>query len=228
MATLAADDERYWEALLSAPPVHMLKRTQISDAPPALARRIVRRTVEAVKGDLRQIDFPHVEAVLELARASEGSGRLQIPGVDILRSFDWIRFRPLTAESDPRPRLSIPIRPPCTVDWPPGGAISFKIGPCDKLEAGLNWPEIEKLPGLALRTWKPGDAYQPAGRSSELKIKQMFQEARVPLWERREWPVLVADDKILWSRQFGPAAGFSVTEDSQCRLTICERNIPVP
>jgi hypothetical protein len=55
----------------------------------------------------------------------------------------------------------------------------------------------------------------------------MFQEARIPLWKRREWPVLVAGGRVLWSRQFGPAAGFLVTEKSGRRLTICERNIPV-
>jgi len=228
MATLAADDEAYWDALVPPRPFHMLKRTEISNVPPALARRIIRKTIENVKGDLRQIDFFHVEAVLELARSSEGSGRVQIPGVDILRSFDWIRFRPLSADPDPRPDISIPISPPCTVAWPPASTITFKIGPCDRLEAGLNWPEIEKLPGLELRTWKPGDSYQPAGRSGELKIKQLFQEARVPLWERRHWPVLVAGDKILWSRQFGPAAGFAVTEDIPRRLTICEENVPDP
>ena len=251
MATLAADDEEYWETLVGRAPrpaadapvgqsesrgtradpgvrPTVLKRTQISDAPTALARRFVRRAIESVKGDLRQIDFLHVEAVLELARSSEGSGRVQIPGVDILRSFDWIRFRPLSADPDPRPDISIPISPPCTVAWPPASTITFKIGPCDRLEAGLNWPEIEKLPGLELRTWKPGDSYQPAGRSGELKIKQLFQEARVPLWERRHWPVLVAGDKILWSRQFGPAAGFAVTEDIPRRLTICEENVPDP
>jgi len=102
----------------------------------------------------------------------------------------------------------------------------------------LNWPEILSLPelrqgNLELRNWTPGDRYRPAGGSSEQKIKQMFQEARVPLWQRREWPVLVAGSRVLWSRQFGPAAEFAVTEASGSRLTtdsrliICEKNVPV-
>jgi tRNA(Ile)-lysidine synthase len=34
----------------------------------------------------------------------------------------------------------------------------------------------------------------------------MFQEERVPLWERRHWPVLTCQSEIVWSRRFGPAA----------------------
>ena len=62
----------------------------------ALARRLVRAgAIEQVRGDLHSIDYGHVEAVLELARQVEGSGRLQVPQVDVYRSFDWIRFAPL-------------------------------------------------------------------------------------------------------------------------------------
>jgi len=31
-------------------------------------------------------------AVLELAASSEGHGRLQVPGLDIFRSFEWLRI----------------------------------------------------------------------------------------------------------------------------------------
>jgi tRNA(Ile)-lysidine synthase len=247
MATLAADDEQYWEDLVSIGqagegaggepglrPTVTFEVARISAAPAALARRMVRRAIEQVKGDLRQIDFAHVEAILALTRSTEGSGRLQAPGVDVFRSFDWIRFCALRENPEPRPRFSYPIVPPCTIGWPGGGSIAFEIRDkvCDTLEAGLDWPEISSLPevrdgNLELRNWTPGDCYREAGRSSERKIKQMFQEARVPLWKRREWPVLVAGDRVLWSRQFGPAAEFGVTEESASRLSISERNVPV-
>ena len=226
MATLAAEDEQFWEAQIGDVP-STFEVGRIADAPPALGRRIVRRAIENVRGDLRQVDFAHVEAILNLARSREGSGRIQIPGVDILRSFDWIRFRALSPQPEPRGGFSHRIAPPCVVEWPEGGSISFEIrengSSCDKLGDGLCCPEDV----LELRNWEPGDRYRPAGWNHEQKIKQMFQEARIPIWLRRRWPVLVAGGEILWSRRFGPAADSAATAESPRRLCICERDLPV-
>ena len=53
--------------------------------------------MERAKGDLRGIDFEHIAAVLDLASSSEGHGRMQAPGLDIFRSFEWLRIgRPVT------------------------------------------------------------------------------------------------------------------------------------
>jgi len=227
MATLAAEDEQFWDAQIGDVP-GTFEVGRIADAPPALGRRIIRKAIENIKGDLRQVDFDHVEAILHLARSREGSGRLQIPGVDVLRSFDWIRFRALSAVPEPRGGFSYRVAPPCAIEWPEGGSISFELrengSSCDKLEDGLLC-----CPGdvLELRNWQPGDRYRPAGWNHERKIKQMFQDARIPIWLRRRWPVLAAGGKILWSRRFGPAAESVATGESPRRLSICERDVPV-
>jgi len=226
MATLAAEDEHFWDAHVGDVPA-TFEVSRIADAPPALARRIVRKAIEKVKGDLRQVDFDHVEAIVNLAGSREGSGRLQIPGVDVLRSFDWIRFRVLTSRPEPRGGFSYRIAPPCVIEWPEGGSISFETrendSSCDRLEDGLCCPEEV----LELRNWEPGDRYRPAGWNHEQKIKQMFQDARIPIWLRRRWPVLTAGGRILWSRRFGPAAEFAAPGESPRRLCIHERDVPV-
>jgi tRNA(Ile)-lysidine synthetase-like protein len=58
---------------------------------------------------------------------------------------------------------------------------------------------------LELRNWRPGDAYQPAGCRAAVKLKALFQKARVPRWERSAWPVLAAGSRIVWARRFGAA-----------------------
>ena len=68
--------------------------SNLATLPLAAARRLVRRAIERVKGDLRGIDFLHVESILAMAAASEGHGRVQAPGVDVFRSFEWLRFGP--------------------------------------------------------------------------------------------------------------------------------------
>ena len=58
---------------------------------------------------------------------------------------------------------------------------------------------------LELRNWRPGDRYERVGRPEE-KIKLLFQEGRIPIWERQSWPVLTSGGKIVWARKFGVSA----------------------
>jgi tRNA(Ile)-lysidine synthetase-like protein len=75
---------------------------------------------------------------------------------------------------------------------------------------------------LLLRNWRPGDQYHPRGRSGSEKIKTLFQEFRVPLWERRTWPVIARGDSILWTRRFGVARDFAAVPESRDVLVIRE------
>jgi tRNA(Ile)-lysidine synthase len=59
---------------------------------------------------------------------------------------------------------------------------------------------------LEVRNWQPGDLYQPAGSAADKKLKALFQDARIPVWERAAWPVLTDAGVIVWSRRFGADA----------------------
>ncbi len=127
LAVLARDEEDYWKRqILSAAKgtdrqpgtLWTVRTSELTNIHPALARRLIRRMVETVKGDLRQIDFSHVETVLEMARATEGSGRVQLPGLDVFRSFDWIRIAPSGYDSGRERDFDLPVHPPGQVALP--------------------------------------------------------------------------------------------------------------
>jgi tRNA(Ile)-lysidine synthase len=204
---------------------------------------MVRRAVEGVKGDLRQIDFSHIETVLQLARSANGSGRVQLHGVDIFRSFDWIRIAPAGFEKAADRDFEIPITIPVSITLPDGvGRLTFTLIRCeenreshDKLGDELDWqrlafpsePDAAGQGGassglLVIRNWRPGDHYQRAGQSQPQKIKLLFQEARIPLWDRRHWPVLISRGRIVWTRHFGPAAEFAAGAATRAILRIAE------
>jgi len=202
--------------------------------------RVVRQAIEAVKGDLRQIDFQHVEAILKLARSAKGHGRVQVPGVDVLRSFEWIRFAPAGYDSLPVTDFVLPIEPPQTVEIPGGaGQVEFQVverneisaapNTCDSLVEEPDWQEIDWQqitgnPAPELRNWRAGDSYRRVGQTHEQKLKDMFQEARVPLWERRCWPVLATNGRIVWCRRFGAAADFAPDGSTRTILRIRDTN----
>jgi tRNA(Ile)-lysidine synthase len=266
-ADWALAEEAYWQteidrlaALHLQPGIGFvcLKTACLRDFPLAAARRLVRRAMEMVKGDLLSIEFSHVEAVLALAESTEGHGRLQTPGLDIMRSFDWLRFckpaeapgiqtrnyafpfnlasLPKSDETNPIPK--VPADPaPRPFFFPIPGedyAVSLEIveNPADSQDCDSVYNkemvlvDPERLSGqLTLRNWRPGDQYQPAGSSREQKIKTFFQEFRIPLWERRHWPVLVDGDSVIWARRFGAAAAVAARPELRRVLRIAEIGI---
>ena len=236
-ADWALAEEAYWEAELDRLAAERLSERQgavlarvesLGGLPLAAARRLVRRAMERVKGDLRGIDFEHIAAVLELASSSEGHGRLQVPGLDIFRSFEWLRIgRPVAAGLEAR-QYRVPAPVPGIARAPSANiAISLELvenlepsGSLDSVYNGqMGCLDGTRVTGpLELRNWRPGDQYRPVGSAGEAKIKTLFQQARVPIWERRHWPVLTDGDAIVWSRQFGPDA--RVAAGPGCRLLL--------
>ena len=247
-ADWALAEEMYWEAEMTRlagqffiiePDCIILETHNLRKLPTASARRLVRRAMERVKGDLRGIEFHHVEAVLALAGATEGHGRLQAPGLDIMRSFTWLRFdRPVLNRLATR-NFRFPVAVPGKIPIP-GTALQLCLELTENSDPsqpansvynkemdGVDW---HRLSGpLELRNWRPGDQYQPKSSVSQEKIKTLFQEHRIPLWERRNWPVLTDGSVIVWSRRFGPAAEFAAGPDCRVVLKLRElRIVPEP
>lgn len=222
LAELAYEEERWWKAYVDDLAARLLRRRdggvefclrEVIRFPVALQRRFLRKALAEAKGDLRRLDFAHLEAVLELMVRPQGNGRLRLPGgIEIRRSFDWLRVAPAGLLAAPPPRiLCIPGVYP-TAD---GAAIHLEMADerhSQPNDATLQVAELslDRLPAtLELRGWNPGDEYCPAGQTQGRKVKEMFQQARIPSWRRQNWPIVSSGPAILWVRQFGAAAEFT-------------------
>jgi tRNA(Ile)-lysidine synthase len=241
-ADVARDEEAYWskhvaglaQTVFARRAGALIAETAVLLAHgPAVARRLVRYALSQVKGDLRSIDILHVERILSICATAEGSGRVQVPGVDVMRSFSWVRFARFRTESrqerdysfelDLRAgvqRISLP-RQECQVVLEiqrlPRGGESYNQGD-DRLD-------FERLtPPVQLRNWHPGDELHVPGRGPQ-KLKSLFQEARVPLWERQGWPLLTAAGRVVWARRFGADARFCAGERSGTCLYVRETGV---
>ena len=238
LATLAHDEERWWRSYLDdlsagillarAGGIELRASTLIS-LPLAVRRRLVRLAISQVKGDLRRLEFTHVERVLELAAEAGGDGRLRLPGIDVRRSFDWIR---VAAEAPPIDCSSIRLAIPGMYAVTPETCLYLEISPrsfTSKKGATLKAAELSlrRLPPvLELRGWRPGDHYRPQGQRRDQKIKEMFQVERVPSWLRASWPIVSSGDTILWSRTFGAAAEFAANREPGPVLRVWEAEPP--
>jgi tRNA(Ile)-lysidine synthase len=241
LATLARDEESYWASEL--PPGQkltangqplVLEVSQLATAPPALARRLIRRAVAAIQGGA--VDYNHVERILDMAQLPNGHDRFQAPGIDICRSFDWIRIARANTLGN-HPDFSFLLEVPGSVELPgPGPRITLQV--LEKEAVGLwptpvhakvvnelDWQRFRKgrdAPSLELRNWRPGDQYQPVGQSKPSKIKFFFQESRIPLWDRGNWPIITYNETVVWARRFGAAAEFAAGPQTRSVLHVSE------
>ncbi len=191
--------------------------------PLAVRRRLIRRALAEIRpGGLTGLDFEHIEAILALCGSDQGHERVLVPGADALRSFEWLL---LSAQGrlgrEPR-GYRVPISLGEIYDLPfDAGRICLNVvtrrqQPYDSFKKArkvriervqLEGQDLTERP-LTVRNWEPGDELHRSGHQSAEKVKTLFQEHRVRLWERRHWPVLLCGDEIVWVRHFGAAEQF--------------------
>jgi len=251
-ADLARAEEDYWEREIEIVYAGLVRHTPfglqfdagtIASLHPAVRRRFIRRAICDVRGDLRTIEFEHVEAVIRLCDSSEGHDRVIIPGLDAWRSFGQLLLSQngLRASQARDYQIDLKIGEVCELPFHAGriwvsllnsgeaGSVcaSFKKEQGHKLEI-CDWDgdllsAAGGLVSLTVRNWRPGDVFHRVGHSAE-KIKALFQSGRVLLWERKHWPVVTTGAQIIWVRQFGGGAAVSARSGSRniIRLTYCQ------
>ena len=157
---------------------------------------------------------------------------MQVPGLDIFRSFEWLRIAPPADDNLDTRNYRLPLAVPGSLRLP-GQKLVIHLELFENTQVTellesvynkgvecLDWNRI--CGSLEVRNWRPGDQYQPEGHRGPEKIKSLFHQARVPLWERRHWPVVTSGATILWTRRFGPAACFAARPGSSPVLSIRE------
>jgi tRNA(Ile)-lysidine synthase len=189
-----------------------LDYAQVSKLHPSTRRRLFRRVTAMLRGDLRRIDYTHIERLVDLR------GKATLPG--IIATLSMGRY--LFALEPPPPPDPIPVEVPGCYLWPSTPQIRFEVTqkesatPCVTLGVELCWNPV--LGPLELRGWRAGDAYRPAGRQRVHSLKELFQNHRVPSWRRSAWPILsyrdtTGEQRIAWVREFGPAAELTPPAD---------------
>lgn len=231
-AILRSEDEwmealvtpHYDQALASAQAHQtILLVSKLRHLPTAAVRRIVRRAIVAVKGDLRRISFRHILAVTRLMASGPEKRRLDLPdrisvrreGGDLIFSKETMPLRLLGSPSGAAPAIStVPdysyeIREP----GEPGVLLLREIGRCLKFEAvdkkslkdfrqaghSTAFLDMDRLHfPLKVRNYRPGDCFTPLGMTGTQKINKYFIDNKVPRAERNRCPLLLSAGNIIW------------------------------
>ncbi len=236
-AALLRDEQDYLSRLTRArlseisqvlPPGIALDLDALAGEHRAMQRRLLRAAIEAVHGDLRGIEFDHIEAVLRLVSASPTGKRLDLPrGLVIEREYGRLRLY----LSEQRSEVPEPVCQEITV---PGMTVIRELG-CQVQAWFLSQPGASDTPGrylawldldrltlpLKVRTRRDGDWLQPLGMAGTKKVKAILQEAKVPRSGRERVPLLVdGEDQIIWVVGYKLAAGAAASPGTRRVLAV--------
>ena len=176
-ADVARDEEDFWRGELDVLASQLLLRkgtavliriSDLSGLHKAVVRRLLRRAAAEVKGDLRGIDLLHIEQIAGLTAQAEGHGRVQAPGLDVFRSFEWLRIARPQTESRFARDYSFDVVPgdnaPVEIRLPLS-RILLEIQHDANHSYNTSGDEVDRrlvVGPLQLRNWHPGDEFVAA------------------------------------------------------------------
>jgi tRNA(Ile)-lysidine synthase len=172
----------------------------LASFPLALKRRVMRRFIEQVKGDLRSISFAEIESLVEL---NEGKEMPLGPDLVLRRekgklfqkkepvpvrpfSYQWDGVRPLALHE-----LGLHIT---------GKKLENTASLFEDLDDETHvYLALNKLSfPLTVRNRREGDRYWPLGSPGRKKLKEILRARKIPRSEREKKPVFLCHKTIVW------------------------------
>jgi tRNA(Ile)-lysidine synthase len=190
----------------------------------AAQRRIIRKAILKIKGDLRRIRLTHIDSAIKLLESGPDYGNIDLPdGIMMQREGGLIHFfkkentlHKMHVKSDRADMLSF--------EYPIPKPESIFI---KEISAQIKFTEmsIKDLPDLSrtgqhtgffdrdalhfpllLRNFRHGDRFTPLGMTGTQKLKKFFIDKKVPRKERLRCPLVLCRGKIIW------VGGFRIDE----------------
>lgn len=192
--------------------------------PPSLRRRVVRLMLERLGegGAADEEGAPEVDKVLQRLEQRRTSFLLPLrEGLSIEKRYDEVFLK------KGKPEEGAPFEVELVF---PGRSLIETIGKEIRLEevpremmdrAGLTsdvvaWFDYEKVSfPLKVRSFRPGDRFQPLGLRGTKKLKEFFIDRKVPSFERTKVPLLVSGETILWVVGYRIDERVKVTRDTK-------------
>lgn len=169
---------------------------------PALRGHLLRLAVARVKGDLNQLAYGHIRAVLEKLAATE-KWELHLPGGFFAQGGreELVISRERQPQRETREfKYSLPV--PGRVELKEIGR-TFSSDFAEKLDTAAG-PNVAYIDHLALgrevvvRSKLPGDRFMPLGLKGTKKVQDFFVDEKVPAEERDSVPVVESGGRIIW------------------------------
>jgi tRNA(Ile)-lysidine synthase len=188
----------------------------LNQHPLAVQRRLIRRAILRVKGNLRRIAWVHIEAVLKLAQKGCQANMLDLPdGIRICRRDEMLLVsqeapgsgrRVQAAFASAMPAYEYRLAAPGVIRIKEAAVqICFSEVPndpvFDRCQPGqrIVFFDMDRIRfPLVIRNFCPGDRFSPLGMGGSQKLKKFFIDHKIARTERNRCPIVLSRNKIIW------------------------------
>lgn len=172
--------------------------------PPAPKRYLLRRAIEDLLGNLKDIESRHIEEIMDALTKPAGK-RLSLPG-GLVFSIEYNRYLLGSDQAalSPFPILGgeFPLKLPGETvlpGWRIEATIISREQMPEKDEDFTAYFDRDKTGDkLLVRPRQPGDRFQPLGMNQPKKLGQFMIDAKIPSAWRQRIPLVCSPQHILW------------------------------
>ncbi len=209
-AWLNKETDRLWaEIVRKQGNTITLDKKRLLELPPALKRYLLRRVIEDLSGNLKDIELRHIEAIMDALTRPAGK-RLSLPGGLIFAiEYDQYLIGPDQAALSPFPVLGaeFPLKLPgetALCGWRIAATIiSLSIAKGQGIGLTNNpftayFDRDKTGDRLLVRPRRPGDRFQPLGLNQPKKLGEFMIDSKIPAGWRQRVPIVCSPEHILW------------------------------
>lgn len=192
---------------------------------PAILRRIIRKAIETLNGEIKDISRENIDEFLTIRDLGTGKKIIK-DRLRLRKSYDSYILE--TKKTKDKFEEEIYLEDVDLINFD-GLYIKTSIINSKKYEKSKNigYFDYDKLTfPLKVRTRKNGDRFTPLGHRSEKKLKDFFMDQKVDREKRDEIPLIISNDKIIWLTGLRISNDFKVTESTKriLKIEVCDEN----
>ncbi|MFQ5646684.1 MAG: tRNA lysidine(34) synthetase TilS [bacterium] len=187
---------------------------------PAIKRRIIRKAIFLIKGDLVNIEYVHVEKILSLCQSAYGERAVSLPaGLYIAISYQNLIISRRGGREDKTDPLTLEIPgkaalPGLGLEITAAAVSPSQVQYGNPMTAYFDRDKIGNLP-LRIRFRETGDRFQPLGFGNCKLLSRCLIDWKAPRGKRDRIPLVASSKGILWVSGYRNCDWAKVTERTQ-------------
>ncbi len=181
----------------------VLDKERFRALPAALQRNLLRLSIERLLGNIKDIEWRHIDIIMEALEKPAGR-RFNLPS-GLIFTIDYNSYQMGLDYSAlcPFPVLGgeTALNIPGETSLPGWRVTAAVVAPdaVGKGEPYQAWLDLDRVDDkLTVRSRRPGDRFQPLGMADSKKLNEFMIDAKIPRPWRGRVPLVCSPDHIVW------------------------------